>query len=115
MLRGLWRAVCCRALKNTKTRLDICMGTHHVQETGPDLIGLLVSNGGFATAVHARQLHTAAAIAVHLLKVSHWPQLTCSLKMMLLMDELALQHPFDADGNWQHTAGVPTACMLGDA
>lgn len=41
----------------------------NAQEAGPDLIGLLVGNGGFATAVHARQLHTAAAIAVHLLKV----------------------------------------------
>ena len=52
-------------------KVDTFVGINHVQEPGPDLIGLLVSNGGFATAVHARQLHTAAAIAVHLLKVSH--------------------------------------------
>ena len=53
------------------TKLNIPTGESDAQEPGPDLIGVLVSNGGFATAVHARQLHTAAAIAVHLLKVSN--------------------------------------------
>ncbi|CAK0734715.1 hypothetical protein CVIRNUC_000471 [Coccomyxa viridis] len=52
---------------------DSLFGGTQPQEPGPDLIGLLVSNGGFATAVHARQLHTAAAIAVHLLKAHFEP------------------------------------------
>lgn len=57
--------------RSCSTKLNILTGQSDAQEPGPDLIGVLVSNGGFATAVHARQLHTAAAIAVHLLKVSN--------------------------------------------
>ena len=71
-------------------RVNTFVGINHVQEPGPDLIGLLVSNGGFATAVHARQLHTAAAIAVHLLKVSHWAVFTYNQRLLLLMVGLAL-------------------------
>lgn len=36
------------------------------------LVNLLVNDGGFATAVHAQQLHTAAAIAVALIRVCNF-------------------------------------------
>ncbi len=35
------------------------------------LVNLLVNDGGFATAVHAQQVHTAAALAVSLLRVRY--------------------------------------------
>ena len=93
-------------------KLDTFVGINHLQEPGPDLIGLLVSNGGFATAVHARQLHTAAAIAVHLLKVSHWADSTYMQRLMLLIIGLALSIWLDANRNRQHSSGVSMVCRI---